>query len=177
MLPHKSLRRADVIASTLMIGFGVVVVWQGIRMPWASTATSGSSSSQWYLSPGLFPVITGGLLILFSLRILVTAIREGGARGIWESLGPWLSGLGGNTRIHRAVMISVLLAIYVFGALGRVNFLVASGIFLFVSIALFWWPDGVGQIWRKVLVTAVIAAGFPWVIEYLFSTFLYVPMP
>lgn len=159
-----------------MIVVGGLVIWSASRMPWTSSAT-GATGSQWYLSPGLFPAAIGGLLIIFSLRILVTAIKEGGASGIFASFSGWMKKLPRNRPIHRAILISVLLAVYIFGAVGRMNFLLASGGFIFITIALFWWPEAEGSFLRKFAITGVIAGTVPWVVTYLFSTFLYVPMP
>lgn len=175
MLPHKSLRRADVVVSCAMIGLGCAVIYSGSQMPWSSTLTGGAA--QWYLSPGLFPTVVGGLLILFSARVLLTAIKEGGHRGIGEAASGWIRRLPRNRPVHRAILIALLLAAYVFLGIGRINFVVASALFLFVSIAVFWWKDA-GHHWlRTIAVTLGVAVGVPLVISYLFSAFLYVPMP
>lgn len=175
MLPRKSLRRADVVASSVMICLGLGVVISAARMPWTSTVTG--STNLWYVSPGLFPAVIGGLLILFNLKVLAQAIKEGGCDGLWSSTVGWFRGLGYNRPIHRVILISILMAVYIFVAIGRMNFLLASGLFLFISIALFWWGDGEGKLSRKIPVTALVAVGVPYLFTYLFRTFLYVPMP
>jgi hypothetical protein len=175
MLPHKSLRRADVVASTVMIGVGVAIVYSGSQMPWSSTLTGGAP--QWYLSPGLFPTVVGALLIIFSLRILVTAIKEGGTQGLWTSTRNWFRTLPRNRPIHRAIIITLLMSAYIFLGLGRINFLLASSIFLFVSIACFWWSEAGDKLLRYIAITLAVAIGVPFVISFLFSKFLFVPMP
>lgn len=174
MLPQKSLRRADIVASGAMIALGAVIIYSGSRMPWSSTLTGGAA--QWYLSPGLFPTVVGGLLILFSLRVLLTAIKEGGHRGIGTAVREWLFRLPENRSIHRVIMITLLLAAYVF-ALGKVNYLVVSSIFLFLTIAIFWWRDAGERLFRWIVITLAVAMGVPFAVSYLFSAFLYVPMP
>ncbi len=175
MLPHKSLRRADVVASSAMIGLGALVIYAGSQMPWTSSLTGGSA--QWYLSPGLFPTIIGALLILFSLRVLITAIKEGGTEGIGKATAEWLRNLPGNSRIHRAIIIILLMGAYVFLGIGRINFLVASSIFLFVSIAIFWWREAGGHLARTIGITLAVSIVVPYVLSSLFTTFLFVPMP
>ncbi|MBU2980206.1 tripartite tricarboxylate transporter TctB family protein [Lentibacter algarum] len=175
MLAHKPLRRADIVASSAMIGLGGIVVYGATRMPWSSTVTG--SSDQWYVSPGLFPAVIGVLLIVFNLRVLVTAIKEGGCEGLWSSTVGWFGRLPQNRPVQRVLLITLLMSIYVFAAVGRVNFLLASGGFLFLTIALFWWGDGEGKLGKKIFVTFAVSAGVPFVFTYLFHVFLYVPMP
>jgi hypothetical protein len=175
MLPRQSLRRADVVASVAFMALGAIVIYRASQMPWASARTGGSV--QWYLSPGLFPVVVGALLILFSARVLLNALKEGGQHGIADATRAWFAGLPRNRGVHRVAIISVLLAIYVFGAVGRVNFVAASAIFLFVSIALFWWPANGRSMAASAGITAVIAVSIPLAITWIFTTFLFVPMP
>jgi hypothetical protein len=144
-------------------------------MPWRSTLTGGDA--QWYLSPGLFPTFIGALLILFSLRVLLTAIKEGGTHDLVPATLHWLRGVGRNSRLHRAALITALMAIYIFGGIGRLPFLVASSLFLFITIALFWWREAEGGPVKTVAITAAIAIGLPILLSTLFTTFLYVPMP
>jgi hypothetical protein len=175
MLLKKSLRRADVVASSAIIGLGLVIIYAGSQMPWNSTLTGGDA--QWYLSPGLFPTVVGALLIIFSLRVLITAIKEGGLDQLGTSTAQWLRGLPVNRPIHRAIIITLLMAAYIFFGLGTINFLVASSIFLFVSIAVFWWKDAGDHLARTIGITLAVSVGVPFVLSYLFSTFLSVPMP
>lgn len=175
MLPRGPLRQADVAASVAFIAFGVVLIIAGARMPWTSTRTGGEA--QWFLSPGLFPVVIGSLLILFSARVLASAIQEGGHRNIGTSFLAWLKRLPANRAVHRLITITLLMAAYIFLGVGRINFLLASFIFLFVTIAIFWWPEAGDRLMRYVLVTAAVSAVVPAVVIYLFSTFLYVAMP
>jgi hypothetical protein len=175
MLPHKSMRRADVIASCVFMVLGVVVIYSATQMPWTSGRTGGSV--QWYLSPGLFPAIVGALLILFSVRVLVQAIREGGHKEIVSRSVAWIRGLTVNTPVHRVILIALLLAMYVFGGVGRINFVAASALFLFVSIALFWWPGNGRSLLANIIVTAMVSVLTPLVIAHIFSTYLFVPMP
>lgn len=175
MLPRKSLRRADIPVSTGMILLGAGVIFAASRMPWRSTLTGGDA--QWFLSPGLFPTVVGVLLIVFSLRVLLTAIKEGGTEGLVPSTIAWLRGVGGNHRLHRAALITALMAVYIFLGIGRLPFLVASSLFLFVTIALFWWRQAEGGLIRTVLITALVAGGLPFLLSSVFTTFLFVPMP
>ena len=92
MLPQKSLRRADIVASSVMIAIGLAAIYAASRMPWSSTLTGGDA--QWYLSPGLFPTVIGALLVIFSARILLIAIKEGGHHGVFSAAVKWFPRAG-----------------------------------------------------------------------------------
>lgn len=175
MLPHRTRRKADVVVSALFILFGAVLIYRASTMPWAMTRTGGAS--QWFLSPGLFPTVIGVLLILFSIRVLVTAIAEGGHRDIAPLFLGWLQGLASNRGVHRIVLMVFWIGLYVFGAIGHINYQIASAIFLFGFIAVFWLP-GAGAQWpKRLLITALISILVPVVIIHVFSNYLYVPAP
>ncbi|HEX6142745.1 MAG TPA: tripartite tricarboxylate transporter TctB family protein [Geminicoccaceae bacterium] len=175
MLPKESRRKADVVVCVLFILLGATIIYRASMMPWLTSRTG--ATSQWFTSPGLFPVVIGTLLILFSLRILVTAVRDGGHRGILPTFVPWLRGLRTNTGVHRVVFIIAWLGLYIFGGIGRIGYELASAIFLFGFIAVFWLP-GSGPAWKKRLgIATAVAILVPIAVAYVFSTYFYVPSP
>ncbi|WP_157961803.1 tripartite tricarboxylate transporter TctB family protein [Acuticoccus kandeliae] len=175
MLPTPARRKADVVISTLMIVFGAFIIYRASLMPWSSTRTGGES--QWFLSPGLFPATIGSLLILFSCRVLLTALREGGHRGILRSLGAWVRNLPADRSTQRVAFMIVWLAIYIFGLIGNVNYLVASSLFLFVFIAVFWLPGAGRAMLSRAAIALAVAILVPLSVSYTFEHFLYVPAP
>ena len=175
MLPERTRRKADVVVCLLFILFGLFLFYEASRMPWASTRTG--AQAQWFLSPGLFPATIGALLILFSLRVLATAIAQGGHKGIWATFAPWLRGLPTNRGVQRVALMILLIGTFIFAGIGRIDFRLAGSLFLFTFIGLFWWPFSGEAPVRRTLVTLAISLAVPAVIAYLFSTFLYVPMP
>lgn len=176
MLPVQARRKADVVVSCLFMGLGSLVIYRASLMPWSSTRMGGSEA-QWFLSPGLFPATIGTLLILFSARVLISAIREGGHQDILPAFRLWLAGLRANRRIHNVVVITLLIGLYIFLGVGRLNFQLMSAIFLLASIAFFWWRDAGPDLLRRIAVTIAVAVLVPVIITFLFSNFLYVPMP
>lgn len=175
MLPRETRRKADVVVSTLLAFFGAFIIYQGTLMPWVMTRTSGAS--QWFLSPGLFPVIVGGMLIAFSLRILATALAEGGGRGIGASLKGWLRGLPRNHGVMRVGFMILWIGLYVFAGVGNAEYRLVSAIFLFVFIAAFWLPGAGAQLPKRLMISALVSVLVPVCISYVFSTYLYVPAP
>lgn len=171
MLPLQTRRKADFVVSILFIFFGAFIIYEASQMPWARGRFA------WYASPGLFPTIIGILLILFSLRVLLTAIKDGGHRSLFSTFGKWVAGLPRNRRVLRVVFIALWLAAYIFLGLGNYNYQALSAVFLAVFIGVFWLP-GSGSRWPKRLaITIVVAIAVPIVISYIFSTYLFVPAP
>lgn len=175
MLPRKARRQADVVVSTLMILFGLFVIYRASLMPWESQRTGGSV--QWYLSPGLFPVVIGLLLIAFNLRVLTTALREGGHKGLVGTFLAWLRGLPGNRRIHRVVFMAAWIAAYIFLGVGNFNFQALSAVFLFVFICVFWLPGAGPRLLPRAGIAAIVSVAVPAFVSFVFSHFLYVPAP
>lgn len=171
MLPLETRRKADFVVSILFIAFGGYIIYEASQMPWVRGRFA------WYASPGLFPTIVGILLILFSLNVLIAAIRDGGHRDIVAPFGQWLLGLPGNRGVRRVAFIVLWLALYIFYGLGKYNYEALSAVFLAVFIAVFWLP-GSGAEWPKRLaITIVVSIAVPVVVAYIFSTYLFVPSP
>lgn len=175
MLPHETRRKADVVFSSFVIGLGFYLIYTASQMPWRSSVTGGAA--QWFLSPGLFPATLGIMLILFSASVLVTAIREEGHRGIIPMFLNWVRNLPTNRPFQRLLLMIGLIGVYIFVGLGSADYRLVSGIFLFIFIALFWWPGAGAELAKRVVVTLGTATLVPVIVAYLFSTYLYVPMP
>lgn len=174
-MDKQKLRKADFLFSLALIAFGIVVIVAAADMPW-TTAQKGVSS-RWFLSPGLFPAFLGALLILFSLNVLWRAIAEGGHRDIVRFVADAMAAAPRNRKVHRVLLVILMIGAYVFGLLKNVNYYVASSAYLFVFMLLFHKPrDGVSTT-RNALVLLAIAVGVPLAIGYIFSTFLNVPLP
>lgn len=175
MSPEKPLRKADFIASILFMLLGGGMIVAASRMPWI--VQSGGLLQDWYLSPGLFPAVLGSLLILFSASVLVHAVRAGGHRGLGPAIAAALRSVGANRDLHRMAGAALLVGLYVFVGIGRVNYYVASSAFLFATMLAFHrTPEG-RITWPLVLKIAVIAVVAPLVIGHVFTDFFQVPMP
>jgi hypothetical protein len=175
MLPLETRRKADFIVSIGLIGVGGYILYSASQMPWASTRTG--ASAQWFLSPGLFPATLGMLLILFSLRVLLTAVKDGGHRGGGTMLMGWLKGLPWNRPVQRVVFMIALIGAYISFGIGNADYRLVSAAFLFVFIAAFWWPESGDKLPLRIVVTLAVSVLLPAALAHVFSTFLFVPMP
>lgn len=174
-MDKQKLRKVDLVFSLGLIAFGIAVLVAASRMPWTTHQTGVSSG--WFLSPGLLPAVLGVLLIAFSLNVLANAVAAGGHRDISAFLRGAFSGVARNRRLHRVLLIIVLIGGYVFGLIGHVNYYVASSAYLFVFMLLFHRTSPGGSTAKNVLMLLAIAGATPLSIGYLFSTYLNVPLP
>lgn len=171
MLPLQSRRKADVVVSILFMLFGAYIIFEASQMPWSR------GRFQWYASPGLFPTVIGTLLILFSIRVLVVAVRDGGHRDIARTFLEWVRGLPRNRGIHRVTFTIFWVGLYVFYGVGSFNYEAVSAVFLVVFIGVFWLPDAGPQWPRRLAITVAVSVAVPVIVAYVFSTYLYVPSP
>lgn len=174
-MEKQKLRKIDFLFSLVLIAFGIVVIVAAAGMPW--TSTQRGVSSGWYLSPGLFPALLGALLILFSLHVLWRAIAEGGHRGIVGFVADALAAAPRSGKVHKVLLVILMIGAYVFVLLKNVNYFVASSAYLFVFMLLFHRRrEGISTA-RHALVLLAVAVGVPLAIGYIFSNYLNVPLP
>lgn len=171
MLPLQTRRKADVVVSIIFILFGAFIIYEASQMPW----TRGHHA--WYASPGLFPTVIGILLILFSGRVLLSTVQQGGHRDIVRPFLGWLRHAPMNRKVHRVLFMIVWIGLYVFYGLGRFNYELVSAIFLAGFIGVFWLPGSHAQILKRAAIVVAVSIAVPVVMAYVFSTFLFVPAP
>jgi hypothetical protein len=68
------LRKADFFSSLPIILFGLFVCSQAFRMPMKDSW--GGVQNVWYVSPALFPLIIGTVLVALGLLLLSTVVRQ-----------------------------------------------------------------------------------------------------
>jgi hypothetical protein len=90
----------------------------------------------WYVSPALLPLIIACGLLILATALMVNAVRTGGAATALASvLHRTASSDGAGERMLAAILI---VAGYVYGLIPRVDYLVATALFLQVFIAGFY---------------------------------------
>ncbi|OPZ20922.1 MAG: Tripartite tricarboxylate transporter TctB family protein [candidate division BRC1 bacterium ADurb.BinA364] len=178
MLPPEKMRKADLLAAPLLIALGVVVIARSAQMPFGGQY--GGVDNPWYASPAIFPLLVGFLLIVCSAIVAAHALREGGHRGFWLFWRERIRRAGSDAGLFRIAFILAWIAVYVFGMAGRLDFYWASGIFLFVFMAVFHRASPGASRLRKCLNLAwllALGAGLSFATCYMFETYLQVPLP
>ena len=139
-----------------------------------STKIRKISTAKWYDSPSLFPLVIGGVLLLFCL-IYLWQNRKGFSLSSEDiqAIATYL-----KSAVFFRLMVSIAtLAIYVFVLLGlkigsfKLPYEAATFIYLFVTMT-FFRPKGYA-IWKIILISLVLSV----CIGYGFSQFAKIPLP
>ena len=175
MMPEEKLRKADIITGICLILLGLAVLYGASRMP--MSGTYGGVTNVWYVSPGILPILIGTLIIIFSIGILIRAMRRGGHKDIVRYFSEKARGLLQNPEVRRIFMIWIWSSVYIFGSLGRINFYLASFLYLCPFMMLFYRPDGRSLRIKHYVSIVFLSLVLPLGVGYLFNKYLLVPLP
>ena len=78
MLEKEKLRKADVYSGIVIFLFGAWIVWQASKMPMKDSW--GGVQNVWFVSPALFPLFVGGMIMLLGLLLFRTALKTIGMK-------------------------------------------------------------------------------------------------
>lgn len=132
-MDDRRLRRADLWSGLLLLVLAIAMLVETATFP--ITDSYGGVRNVWYVSPALFPLIVGSCLALLSLALVVTAARRLGGSALRRTLRPALPGL--DERNRRFAMIVLAIVGYVFVLVPRVDFFLATLLFLLVFVFAF----------------------------------------
>lgn len=142
MLAKDTLRQSDVLSGVLIAMLGVFIVSQAMGMPMKDSW--GGVQNVWYVSPALFPLFVGTMLLLLGLALTAIGLRHLGRGGIRLAL----AGSGGRVTtlltaaptIRFYAVVATLLS-FVFILVPRVDFFAAAPLYLLMLFALFYYGD------------------------------------
>lgn len=173
MMPKDKLRRADVVTATLLILLSLSVLIGASRMP--LRGTYGGVVNVWYVSPAAMPFVIGGGLLAMSIALLLKALGEGGHRGLVAFFAARFRALPSNRPVHRMAGVAALLVIYVYGLIGRMDYFVASSLYLCAFMGVY--AHRQAAHWRHWTTLLLLGIGIPLAVGYAFREFLLVPLP
>jgi hypothetical protein len=160
--------RIDLYSAAFWVLFGGAIVvgsWRMDRLEYMHINP--------YTAPGLVPGILGAFLVLFGVIMAVRAVRAG-------ALMPG-GATGGEPIFNGRVALSAALCIaFAAGLVGHgPPFWLAAGIFIFVHIFLFQYPErrASGALARGTLVAFAVAVGASFVITMIFQELFLVRLP
>lgn len=144
------LRKADIVTGIILVALGLFIISEAFEMP--MQASYGGVQNVWYVSPALMPLIIGAALVILGVVLSVNGARYFGwsntvrmAKGMVR-----LRGAGALTpKTLRAVMVVVLLIIYVYLNVPRVDFFLSTWLFLFVFVTAYYFDDD--ALFRKLI--------------------------
>jgi hypothetical protein len=143
MMETVKLRKADIFSGTIIGLFGLRVVSQALRMPMKDSW--GGVQNVWFVSPALFPLFVGGIIVVLGIALVVNALKTVGLSGLTDTLGwlisPELMRFLKSEAMIRFHAIVVLLFSFVFLNISRIDFFLCSVLFLCAFITMFYLDD------------------------------------
>ena len=139
MKDKSRLRKADFVTSMFLFALGIWICLKSIKMPMKDSF--GGVQNVWYVSPAIFPLFIGFMLVLLALVLCINAARTVGFGWIAKSIKSRLSGISRATAISdgmlRFIAILIVLVTFVFLNIPRIDFFLSSMLFLLVFITMF----------------------------------------
>ncbi|MGD9054994.1 MAG: hypothetical protein PVG40_04610 [Desulfobacterales bacterium] len=143
MLDKEKLRKADVYSGIFIFLFGAWIVWQASKMPMKDSW--GGVQNVWFVSPALFPLFVGGMIMLLGLLLVRTALKTIGLKAFGNTL-QWLFSKNlfqflntiSNLRFY-AIAVLFLSLVYLY--IPRIDFFLSAVLFLTVFILMFYFDE------------------------------------
>jgi hypothetical protein len=143
MLEKEKLRKADIYSGLVIFLFGLFVVLMASEMPMKDSW--GGVQNVWFVSPALFPLFIGGVIMLLGALLTRTALKMAGIKAFGET-ARWLGSKDLfkfliSDSIIRFYAIAVLFLSLVYLTTPRIDFFLSAILFLAVFITMFYFDD------------------------------------
>lgn len=138
------LRKKDFVTSLVLIAFGLfMIVYSLSTIPMKDSW--GGVMNVWYVSPGLFPVCIGGLIVLMGIVLCRRAVHDGGAKRFFEDL--FRHEAKPSEKTLRFSGIVLVIVVYVYLHIPRIDYFLSTMLNLAVFIT-FFYLDRPDLLWR-----------------------------
>ncbi len=129
------MRKKDFITSLILIAFGIFLILYTIaEIPMKDSF--GGVMNVWYVSPGLFPICIGGLIILMGSILCHRAVKDGGAKKFFEDLFHRKKDSSGKTLRFLGILLVIVAYVYIY--IPRIDYFLSTMLCLMVFISLFY---------------------------------------
>ena len=143
MMDKDKMRKADFYSGAAICLFGLWIILQALKMPMKDSW--GGVQNVWYVSPAIFPLIVGSMIMLLGALLCRTALKMVGFKAFGETVR-WLLSKAllqflnsiPNLRLYTIV---VLFLSFVFLTIPRIDFFISAVLFLVVFITSFYFDD------------------------------------
>ena len=137
------MRKADIYSGAAICLFGLWIILQALKMPMKDSW--GGVQNVWYVSPAIFPLLVGAMIMLLGALLCRTALKMVGFKAFGETVR-WLSSKAllqflNSTPNLRFYTIVVLFLSFVFLTIPRIDFFISAVLFLVVFITSFYFDD------------------------------------
>jgi hypothetical protein len=151
MMDKDKMRKADVYSGAAICLFGLWIILQALKMPMKDSW--GGVQNVWYVSPAIFPLIVGAIIMILGALLCRTALKMVGFKAFgktvrWllsKALLQFLNAIS-NLRFYT---IAVLFLSFVYLTIPRIDFFISAVLFLVVFITSFYFDDA--MILKKLL--------------------------
>ena len=151
-MEERNMPRADFITSIGLIAFGIAVLVLSIQMPRFE-----EQGVNRFSVPGIVPGFLGSIVAVLGLVLFIRSIiRKGYELGLDGAAVSRFFRAEMTKRFAVTILVSVA---YGWGMIGRINYEVATAVYIFAFIVIFdvKWRQGIKTQWKKILIAAVIA--------------------
>jgi hypothetical protein len=167
-------RNKDFIFSVALIALGIYAVYEGYEI-YLRAAAPPFKIVAMPVSPGLFPIVLGIVLVVLSALLFVKSLVSENGKGRGAALGEQLSTLAAwfPTLFSNRDFLSMsaglaIMAVYVFGLVKNLPYWAASLIFL---LGMFFFLR-VGKWWKVIVIAAAAVGGVLLVFQGIFQAAL-----
>ncbi len=145
MIGKDNLRKADIYSGAIIFLFGLWIVSQALKMPMKDSW--GGVQNVWYVSPALFPLFVGSMIMLLGALLVRTALKQVGFKEFKNTVN-WLLSKAllqflNSVSNLRFYTIAVLFLSFVYLNIPRIDFFLCAFLFLIVFITAFYFDDAV----------------------------------
>jgi hypothetical protein len=145
MLDKDKLRKADIYSGSAIFLFGLWIILQALKMPMKDSW--GGVQNVWYVSPAIFPLFVGCMIMLLGGLLCLTALKMVGFKAFGQTVR-WLLSKAllqflnsiPNLRFYTIV---VLFLSFVYLTIPRIDFFLSAFLFLVVFITSFYFDDAI----------------------------------
>jgi len=173
-----SSKHVDFVSALVFMGLSIYVIASG-RNYYQLIQVRGDIP--FYQSPGFFPVLVGVPMLICSIMLLARSLKKSGLGENLQNIKEAAIALVKSPVIHKAIVGSVWMGLYIFVLLQSLGFVAASLLFLVVIMTLLQFEKlrgstkkGVVLLFAKYIGVSVCSVGFTYV---LFQIIFRVPLP
>jgi hypothetical protein len=145
MMEKDKLRKTDIYSGAAIFLFGLWIILQALKMPMKDSW--GGVQNVWYVSPAIFPLFVGCMIMLLGGLLCRMALKTVGFKAFGQTVRWLLS----KNLLHflnslsnlRYYFIVVLFLSFVFLTIPRIDFFLSAFLFLVVFITSFYLDDAI----------------------------------
>lgn len=157
----KRIAAGDLVFSVILILLGIYVMYEAVNMRVYRTILD---------APGLFPFVLGAILTILGVFLFLSTLKQGAREQLREIVNAsYVKMLVRRFSFQRVVVLTLLMAIYLFFLIGTLHFNIATFIYLVVTLVYL----KATSLIRIALISAVVSVS----VGYVFENFFRIPLP